>query len=745
MSEFNKDQEVAKKRKNVLQDDETEGLKVTAPLRDRQLEDLSSDLEEMGIGEKILNMWSLANADRSEWLERQNRYLQEVDEFINPIYSQALEWSSNLHLPTILTVCKTFHARMLSALVDVDPPFTVRSRTAANLDRAMLIEELMRYTLRDWCNENQGVEEQLDRWVWNWITAGVGILKARWHKKFTRFKDVDSEEVQDVVMEPDPNTGEMIPVPKMRTIEREVVKTEEVFAGPMLERIPFEDVVIVGGEGDPQKADAVIQQSWFTASELWSLVDQKVFRTDAVKKTIESGKDYKVGNDETSAIKQRQMEHGGQASVDPEYETDRYKVLEAYVKIDVDGSGISSDLIVWIHANTKQILRATYLRRVMPTGLIPFFKIDFHIRHGAQYGVGLVELLYTLGKEIDAMHNMNNDIGILTSMPIGFYRPTAASLKDEQLPLIPGALVPLDNPSQDIFFPNMGARTGFGFQEQAALQTQIERLTSISDLNLGIIGGQGATRTATGTRALLGESSNNLSVFIKRMNRGWKRALRYMFSMLQYRIEPGFQFRVIGDDGNAYWRKIESRKELEGMYDFEIEANSANSNKQIQIEQANMIYQATQNPIDLQLGLVTPAERYEAIANMLKVNGVKAVSKFVRKPDQAPIKFAPMEIANRALAGIDTPLDPTQDLQGFLSVVNEILSDEALAGQFGPAELSVLAAKAQEAQALMGALQAAQQQQQAASQQAMNSMAAQVPGNMQQVNVSQPPAQGEGG
>lgn len=745
MSELEKNQEVSVKRKNVLKDDEQAELKVTASLRDQQLKDLTDKLIDQNAGDKIVGMWHRANADRSEWLERQNRYLQEVDEFINPIYPQALDWSANLHLPTILTVCKTFHARMLAALIDVDPPFTVRSRKAANGDRAMLVEELMRYTLKDWCNENQGVEEQLDRWVWNWVTAGVGILKARWNKKFTRFKDVDVEEVQELVIEVDPMTGEGIPTTRMAQVEREVTRTEEVFNGPMLERIPFEDVVIVGGEGDPQKADAVMHQSWYTASELWSLVDQKVFREDAVKKIIKSGKDYILGNDQTSAIKMRQVEQGGMSNVDKDYALDRYKIIEAYVKIDVDGSGIASDLIVWVHEATNEIVRATYLRRVMPTGLVPFFKIDFHLRHGTEYGVGLVEMLYTLGKEIDAMHNINLDIGILTSMPIGFYRPTAASLKDERLPLEPGALIPVDQPSQDIYFPNMGARTGFGFQEQSALQLQIERLTSISDLNLGIVSGQGATRTATGTRALLGESSNNLSVFIKRMNRGWRRALRYIFCMLQYRLEPGFQFRVLGDDGNAYWRIIESRKELEGHYDFEVEANSANSNKQVQIEQANMIYQMTQNPIDLQLGLITPAERYEAVAYMLKVNGIKDVSKFLRKPDQAPIKFQPIEIANRVLAGIDTPLDPTQDLQGFIAVVEEIMNDEVLNGQFNPTQISLLQMKAQEAIALMQAMEAAQQQQIAASQQAMNSMAAQTPGNMQPVAVNQQPGQGEGG
>ncbi len=745
MSNLQNDKDPVSKRRNPLKDDEEKNLKVTASLRDQQLEKLSKKLEEKNVGRKIVEMWNVGNSDRTEWLNRQQSYLEEVDEFIEPIYPQALEWSSTIHLPTILTIGKTYHSRMYAALLSIDPCFTVRARKGANADRAMLVEELMRYTLKDWCNEHDGIENAVDRWLWDWCMRGVGILKARWHKKFTRFLDVEIEQVEAVDLEMDPETGDSVPVGVIKEVEREVTKTEEVFNGPMLERVPIEDVIIVGGEGDPQKADATLHRSDYTASELWSLADQKLFRMEAVERAIESGKDAQLGTDVTAALKQAQKAHGGMTTAESENQIDRYKVIEAYIKLDVDGSGITSDLIVWVHERSKEILRATYLRRVNPVGCVPFFKIDFHHRHGTEYSVGLIELLYSLAKEMDAMHNINVDIGILSSMPFGFYRPTASALKDERMPLEPGALIPVDNPQSDVYFPNLGLKTSFGFNEQQALQNQIERLTSISDLNLGIVAGQGATRTATGTRALLGESSNNLNVYIQRMNRGWRRALRYMFAMLQYRLPPGFQFRVLGDDGNEYWRQVQTREEIEGSFDFELEANSANSNKQIQIEQANMLYQMTQNPIDLQLGLISPTERFEALAYQLKVNGIKDIAKFIRKPAGAVFQFSPLEIADRILSGIDVQLDPTQDLKGFIALVQHYVNDDVLAGQIGPHDMSALIAKAQEAEALLQALQQAQASQMASNQQQMNAQAAMTPSNMQPVSVNQTPPQGEGG
>lgn len=738
MSIIQNESDVVKKRTNKLQDDPDNDIKVIAPLRDQILDKLVTKLEEQDIGPKIASMWYRANADRSNWLERQAGYLQEIDEFIEPIYQPALEWSSTIHLPTILTVCKSYHSRMFAALWSIDPPFVCRSRTSANSDRAMIIEDLMRYTLRDWCNEYDGVEEELDKWLWDWITKGNGFLKARWSKKFTRFQDVEVEHIQDVELKMDPQTGASVPVPVVREVEREVARTEETYNGPMLERKFVEDIIVIGGEGDPQKADAVLEQQMYTASELWSNADQKLFRNDIVEDVIQGGRDRMLGNDQTSTIKQAEITMAGRSLLDREFEDDRYRVIEAHIKVDVDGSGITSDVIVWVHHISKKILRATYLRRVMPTGKRPYFNIYFHKRHGVEYSVGLVELLYSLGKEIDAIHNINVDVGILSSMPFGFYKPTASTLKDDALPIEPGALIPCDNPQADVYFPNLGIKTTFGFQEQQTLQNQIERLTSISDLNLGIIGAQGATRTATGTRAILGESSNNLNIFIQRMNRGWKRALRYMFAMLQERIPPGFQFRVEGDDGNAYWKRIESKQEIAGMYDFELDANSTNSNKQIQIEQANMIYQMTSNPIDLQLGIVTPSNRYEALVNQLKVNGIKAVCKYTTKPQQYMVQYSPLEILDRLLVGVDVPLNPTMDLQGLINLIQEFHENDELSGQFGPDAMSVLGHKMQEAQQLMQAVQAAQAQAQISAQQNMNTQNAMVPSNMQQPQITSP-------
>lgn len=743
MKELKSDADVLKDgRKKTLKD--SEELQVVVPLRDQIVKKLIKKLEDMGEGRNTEHIWIQGNADRNEWLEKQQNLLQQYDEFIDPIYDATSDWSSTLHLPTILTVGKTYHARMFAALIAIDPPFTIKARQSSNVERAFLIQSLMGYTLKDWINKYQGIEGVVDTWLWTWIMAGRGVLKNRWERSFSRYVDVVPDDTKTGTIMKRDEQGNLVELPLLEQGEKEQEVVIKTFDGPMTEFVPNEDILIIGGSDDPQEADHVLHSSYMTASQLWMLVDQKVFEQDAVEKVIAHGEDRLLG-DMTSAIKEQQRTSSGYSQLDVEHDEKRYQIIERHSRIVVDDSGIASEIIMWVHPGTGSILRATYLYRVSRTGLRPFFAIDFHKRANGM-PAGLPELLYSLSKEIDAMHNMKVDFGIISSIPFGFYRATS-SLETERMPLEPGVLIPLDNPQTDVFFPNLGNRSGFTAQEEAMLMNQIERLTSISDISLGIVGGQGAARTATGARALLGESNANLDIFLRRMNRGWKRMLTHLFHMIQDRIEPGFQFRVLGDDGSTYWETVRSRQELAGMYDFELEGNSANSNKQIQIEQANSILSTIANPFFIQIGIVGPNNIFNAIRNKFQVEGVKDWTKFITKP-QGPMRvYTPLEIANSVLAGVDIQLGPEQDLQGFIEWWNQVLETDEILGQYSEQQTLTLAAKAMEAQQMLQAIQS--QQAQLANQQQIQMNAAlttqgggaQQPQGAEQAPVGTEPAQ----
>lgn len=248
----------------------------------------------------------------------------------------------------------------------------------------------------------------------------------------------------------------------------------------------------------------------------------------------------------------------------------------------------------------------------------------------------------------------------------------------------------------------------------------VERLTSINDISLGAIGGQGVTRTATGTRAIVQETNANLDVFIRRMNEGWRSVLLSTFAQVQQNVPAGFEYRLFGDDGQAYWSIVRSPEEIQGMFDFILEPNSAQSNKQMMVDTAQQVYQMTGNPIDLQLGIVTPVERYEALKNLLQQMGVKDFSRFVRKPEGG-VKWTPEQLTNLILSGAEVKMDPTQDLQGFIDFVNHIFEHDELLGQFEKEQVMLLAEKMQEASSLLESLMNQKAQVANLQQQQMNS------------------------
>lgn len=715
MKDINDDKKLAmESRKNTLQGED--GVEVS--LVDKSPKKLLTKLRDEDFGEMIRNMWTQGNSERAPWLTRQEAYLQEYDEFIDPIVDAPSSWAADLHLPIILTIGKTFHARFYAAVLGQDPVCSVKARKAANEDRTALVQDVMNYASKTWSNNGAGIEAEIDSFIWNWAMRGVGILKMSWERRYSRINDVVKEPISVLQYVTDPETGMDIPVEAVeyKDVEKDII-VEECNA-PRIKRVAPEDLVIIGGNGDIDAADAVIEQTWLTASDLWTLVDQGVFNEEAVKRVISAGEDQMSGQI-NNGIKNLQVEKAGLTQLDNSFDLQRYQILEAYVKKDVDGSGINSDIVVWVHPQTGEILRATYLHRInKKTKRRPYAKADFYMREGQTYGIGLVELTYSLTKEIDALNNMALDFGLLSSMPFGYYR-SGSRLTEEAIPIEPGSLIPIDDPSS-IVFPNLGNRSAFSLQYLQFLYSIIERLTGINDLTLGVIAGQGVTRTASGVSALVSESNANLDIFLRRLNRALKKMFSYTFAMIQEKMPEGLEFRIFGQNGQDYFRQIKSRNEIGGEFDFELEPNSANSNPTLRLQSASQILQLTANPLDIQLGIITPAQRYEALKNYLVAMGVRDFNKYIQLPPQARRVLTPEEAVSRILAGLDVPISPDMDLQGLLSYGQQIMDDDMLLGQFNEQQAVALGSKLREAGQMMAALQEMAAQQANANQMQMN-------------------------
>jgi hypothetical protein len=667
MSNFSNDQQSLEDRKLPLKD-------VEVPLREQIVKKLYKRAEEYNLAARVTQAWSSESARMSEMLERQQIYLADLDEFYAADSEESFGGFSNLHLPMPHIVSKAYIARFMQALWNVDPPFSIKARREDGVEKVQVVEDFMRYVIYHWSNHYNGLEDALEEWIQNWVNTGTGILKTRWKNEYCRFVDVVDEPQKGMPRFTVNAQGQEVAIPTIEFVEKEKVVTIPKFRGPVCEVIPLEDFVMVGGKGDPDQADMLIHRYYLTATDLWSAVDEGYFNEEAVEKVIQGGS-TEASSGLNNSIKTQRAEIAGKSTIDSANDLDRYEILEAYVKADVDDSGIASDIVLYVAAHSGALLRATYLYRVIPTGERPFSVIHFHKRPGQEHGVGLLELLHPLSVELDAMHNIRIDFGMITNNPIFFYR-ASSSLKADTLQLEPGMGVPLDDPQRDIYFPQRPSGTGFFGNEEQIIQTYIERLTGISDISLGAMSGsQGAARTATGARALLGESNTNLDIHLRHMNRGWKKTLRTLFHMMQQRVEGEFVFRITGKDGSDVFRKIHSYQLMLDV-DFDLSSNSANSNKSVQIEMAQQLVAITSNPINLQMGVTDSGAIYEAYKLLLQAYGIKDVHRFIRKPQGYSYIPTPEEIFNRIVRGQEVRPEPQMDIDGVVAFLQSMIDSQ---------------------------------------------------------------------
>lgn len=716
MSILSDDKRALEGRRNKLGPDAKIGL------RDQIVKKLFNKLEDEKVGLKVSEVWHLETANIAALLDRQQVFLRDLDEHLPADANQPFSGSSNLHIPMPFIVSKTYQARFMQAIWSVDPPFTVRARREDGVDKEALIEGFMRYVIYSWANYYHGIEEQVETWIKQWVDTGTGIMKVRWDVEWCRYMDAEQQAVPaPPLVQTDPQTGESVLVPQMAIQDVEVNRKIKKFSGPVVDVVPLEDFRMMGGAGDPDAADMLIHRSFLTASDLWTGVDLGYYDADNVEEVIRSGEDRKSAALGRS-IDTLRAEHAGKANVDVETDLDRYEILEAYMRMDVDGSGINSDIVVWVHNDTKRILRATYLYRIDPNGQRPFSVIHFHKKLNEEYGTGLLETLHPLSVELDAMHNMRIDNGIITNMPVGFYRPTSG-LDPETIQMEPGQLIPLDNPQTDVYFPPRPNATSFGAQEEQAIQVYVERLTGVSDLSLGVMSGsQGATRTASGVRALMGESNSNLDLHLRRLMRGWKKVIHLLYNQVAVRGDPELVFRVTGEDGRDVFQRMARDKDMVAV-DFELNANSSNSNKSVQIEVSQQLMQLTMNPINIQTGICGPDQIYNAQKAYLAALGIKNPHSYLKKPAAYMLSFTPEEEMNRLIRGQDVPVAISSDHDGFIAFIDALMKSQDRQQILSDDQMMVLIRQAKKHEEAKAALQ--QQQAQAAVQQQMQMNAAQ--------------------
>lgn len=594
----------------------------------------------------IMEQIRLSDTERSQFIERLTRYRQVWKDFVSAGLNPAFDGAHNVHVPMAFASIKAMQARIYQAVMGVNPPFTLKPRTKVPETHKQDKENLLSWVITDYANTQNGWDETIDEDILNFVADGKAVTKQYWLRDIRKFTDVE-----ETVRRPLQLDEDGFPV----VDEKEVEKEEVLWDCPIIETVPIEDFWIIGKKlWDVDKADLIDHMQDYTKSDMIKSARLGFFNQEAVDEVIKDapsypanqstnllGEELKQLNDYVTGIDKQ----GSRAGIPS------YKIHECYLRYDIDDDGIDEELVVWVEERKRQVLRVSYLERVGPGGKRPFT-----IKLFTPDAKGLGELLYGLNNEIDYIHNQRLDYGTLQNLPFFFYR-AASGLNPVQLKVGPGMGIPVDSPRDDIYFPQLNGGTAYGFQEEQQVTRYGEKTSGITDFALGQISGQGATRTATGTSALVNELNSNIDIHIKRYQRGYKRNLYILDLQCQDLLPLGTIIRVAGVDGKDIYKRFENREAIRFATDFELAANSINSNKAIERETAMMLLQQLANPIALQTGIASQLNLYSAYKNLLQKFDVKDIDAYITKPaDAQDSPFSAKDEINMIIAGVKPPL-----------------------------------------------------------------------------------------
>jgi hypothetical protein len=596
------------------------------------------------LSEWLIRQLSDIETERTAFMNRLLRYRALWLDFITTGMSPVFDGAHDVHIPMAFEKIKAMHARIYQAVLGISPPFTIQPRDQIAEIQRFEKEQLLSFLILDYANEGNGWEATVDKDIWNFVADGTSVTKQPWLRDVRKFMDV--EEVFKGF-----KNG------KAEYEEKEIEKEEVIYDGPMLANVALEDFYITGKRTDTaDAADLVGEKNEWSKSELIKMTRLGFFFEDEVQKIIDSDPLNAAAdrNMDRSFLKQQQQDLAG---IDKENSgIKRYPIVEAYCRYDIDDDGIDEELVVWIERNSGLILRLTYLERACPGATRPYVIKRYVDRPGSPYGIGMAEMLFGLNSEMDYIHNQRLDYGTIQNLPWGFVRAASGSNTAKPIRLAPGMLYPTDDPQSDVHFPQMRGGTAYGFQEEAMVTRYADNI-SLPPIALGSQSSQGAARTATGAAAVVSEMNTNTDIHIKRYQRGYKRNLKILDQQVTELLPLGIAVRIVGPEGRATMKRFENRKPLRFQSDYELTANSVNSNKALQRESAQSLLNMLLNPVAIQAGIVNPKNLYNAYKNVLQNSEVHNVEAYISSPegtDTSP--YSAKDELSMIYAGVQPPV-----------------------------------------------------------------------------------------
>lgn len=316
----------------------------------------------------------------------------------------------------------------------------------------------------------------------------------------------------------------------------------------------------------------------------------------------------------------------GHNHIEPKHK--RLTMLVCFDIYDVDGDGKTEDVIWWVIPEAKVLARAKRLTEVYPFSVPrrPFAESSFLPVKGRRAGISLIESIEGLHDLMKSTMDLMIDSGTMASFPFGFYR-AASTVNPEVLRPYPGDLMPMANPKEDIFFPNMSASfsQSFGFNMYSLISQMGERLTMQGDLQFGRVpaGKSSALRTLGGMQTVMSQGEARPQRILRRFYRIWTEVWAQMHELNQQFLPESKRFRVTGyvEPGRDPYVSVSTRNEIQGRFMFDFNANLFNSSQMALQQSLTELMNVAITDLAVNLGISDADSIYRLIRDYAKAVG----------------------------------------------------------------------------------------------------------------------------
>lgn len=478
-------------------------------------------------------------------------------------------------LPVISTMITTWVVDLLVAklfpLVWNENLIYWKGREVSDVDNSENIRIFMRWAIVEELKLS-GVIQQL---IQDMLIDGTFAVKIPWDIQYKWVQRIKATGLITKVM------GMINRVTKKYDFQYEYKRFEK----PLVERIAIEDVLMPYDAKNSDDYD-MIHRLYYNYNDINDFFQRGHLIN--VDKSLKSDSDEKL--DKTSGGEKAKQEAEGTTEHDKKPEENPIECLEAYVEYPINDR--LTECVFFVARSRRRYLSGKPLVAISRIEQRPIYVAPLIARTGRLRGKSMAMVVAPLHKEMDAIHNQRIQAGTIAIAPPGFYRP-ASGFKPKRTQYGPGWLVPLDDPSKDIFFPQFaGDLLRVSFQEESLVLGHIERLTSVSSYMLGKESEVVKSRaTATGTLALIGQAEQRFTTLAKGVQDAIAEILVRVLRQYQQKMPPGLATRILGKDGEQLFPENITPEDIAGEYDCYLELDFAASNRTLEKQTAVIMYQ----------------------------------------------------------------------------------------------------------------------------------------------------------